>query len=206
MDPHTKDVIDVASKLISSLGFVVAAVALCFNWCVRRQDLRWRMATAARDTFSDIHKNEFAVAALEMIDCMRWQETCTALVRRGISGTITAEMVEHALRTEPHPTSGAASAEQVKKAEQGRIYVRRCFDWLLYYMDRVAYQANVGFLLPDDFAAPLAPYANFVSDHWEYFGKLATKQNYVSLPTQIVRFSKFAPDDGRDAPNAKGAV
>ncbi len=200
MDPYAKDVIDLASRLVSALGFVVAAVALYFNWRVRRQDLRWRMATAARDTFSDIHKNEFAVAALEMIDCMRWQESCTALVRSGISGTITADMVERALQTEPHPSPGAANAEQV------RIYVRRCFDWLLYYMDRVAYQANVGFLLPDDFAAPLAPYATFVNEHWDhYFGPLAKKQNYVSLPTQIERLSKYAPDDGRGAPGTGAA-
>jgi len=78
MDQSTKDIIDVVAKSITALSFLLAATGLYFNWRVRKEDLRWRMATAARDALTDLHKNAFAVEAAQMIDCVRWDEQYNA--------------------------------------------------------------------------------------------------------------------------------
>lgn len=189
MDQSTKDIIDVVAKSITALSFLLAATGLYFNWRVRKEDLRWRMATAARDAFTDLHKNAFAVEAAEMIDCVRWDEQYNAPTALSDLVGMRRETILCALS--PHEASAASAS----LSDLHRAYVRHCFDWLLYYMDRVAYQTNVGFLQHDDFDAPLAPYAKFIHDHWDYFGPLAEKQNYLSLPSQIERLAKASPEN-----------
>lgn len=58
-------------------------------------------------------------------------------------------------------TSTALTREQV-------AYVRRCFDWLLYYFDRVAYLHENGMLESTDFDATVKPYASFIAERWAY--------------------------------------
>ena len=68
MDPFWKDLIDALAKVMGAIGVLVAAWALRNNARTRREDLRWRVANSAHDLLDEIHRHEFAVEAVTMLD------------------------------------------------------------------------------------------------------------------------------------------
>lgn len=180
IDPTTKDVFDMLSKTVGALGVFIGAISLVLGLRVRKEDLRWRKASTAREALTDIHKNEYAVEAVHLIDAERWGEDYAVPTSRQEIEPVSASVIRRIVSGEN--VDGIVTPAAV-------AYVRRCFDWLLYYLDRVGYQATADMLI--DFEAPLVPYTEFINRHWaSYFARIVALENYSAVPGQIARLAR----------------
>ena len=182
MESGTKELFDLMARIITSAGVLVTATSLLLTWKVRVADLKWRKICASRDALFDIHKNAYAIEALNMADAIFFKEVYTAPAGLVDMRSVDSAEVDAFLHC---GTSTALTREQV-------AYVRRCFDWLLYYFDRVAYLHENGMLESTDFDATVKPYASFIAERWAYLERIASQASYVNVHRQIVRFLEAA--------------
>jgi hypothetical protein len=176
----TKDVADIIAKAVTAVGLLLTALTLYLNVRTRRQDLRWRMATAARDVLTDIHEHPDAHKAVDMIDCVLAGSAYTLEIPPGKTNRIELRHIRAALS----PPTTEQTAGQPLDADVVAS-VRRAFDWFLYYLDRLSYLTEQGMLEIEDVAAPLAPYAKFFQAERDYVVPIMTRQNYLALQRQL---------------------
>jgi hypothetical protein len=154
VDPAVKDV----SEIVANIGGLTAVVLAGFGIIrevrknreerqrateLRAEDLRWRRANAAWQLLTDIHKNPFAPGAVEMLD---WCDASrTYRLPHGEMETLDLSDVMHALDT----------TEQRTPTE---TYVVDCFDWFLYYVDRLEHYIQNRLILFEDVADTMRPY------------------------------------------------
>jgi hypothetical protein len=165
MDPYAKDVVDAGAKLVGLLGVLFAALSLFLSFRTRRQELRWRQATAARELLAEIQNHPLAKEAERMMDCHIGGHLYDAPTPEIDCKGVTIENIRAAI---------AGSAGNVPSAS----YIYSCFDWFLYYVDRIGYLARNSLLEVDDIAAPLLPYAKLLRREWTHFEKLVRDHGY----------------------------
>jgi len=159
------DIADAVAKLVGAAGVLIAGLGLRNTARVRQEDLRWRKATAAHDILDEIHDHPFASEAVTIIDCHLGGHTYDAPEKMAHCEGLTLDRAFEALRA-----SGGG--------EPWARYVYRCFDWFFYYLDRIGYHRNKGFLETEDVAGPLAPYATLLSSNLEQIEQLLDEHHY----------------------------
>lgn len=175
MEQATKDLVDMVSKSVAAAGVLIAAWNLRRSALIRRDDLRWRAATGAHDALADIHHNEWAVQAVGMIDCHLAGDTYdapdSALGCRGV----TVDRIGQALAGH--------------RLDDASKYIFKCFDWFLYYLDRIAYLEKERLIRLADVETPLAPYAVFLNAHWSLFEGIAREHGYASVGLLVAKLA-----------------
>jgi hypothetical protein len=178
--------IQFALDVLTKLSVVTAAIGLVMAARTRRQDLRWRKATAARDYLGDIHRHPHSADAVEMIDCI--------LQSRIYTPTVACDGLDEVCESGLRAAFGAAprgNDPMLQLTAEQASHIRERMDWLLYYMDRIAYLGSQELLDMKDFAAPLAPYSQFVLDNWsECLEVHARRQNYKFLEKQLPEMAR----------------
>ena len=167
MDPFWKDLIDALAKVMGAIGVLVAAWALRNNARTRREDLRWRVANSAHDLLDEIHRHEFAVEAVTMLDSHLAGHSYDAADASLNCRNITLKEISEAL-TDKHRTPSEK-------------YIYQCFDWFFYYLDRISYLNSEGLLNVNDVAGPLLPYAEVLQKNWASFESLVHDHCYRNV-------------------------
>jgi hypothetical protein len=113
----------------------------------RVEELRWKRANAARELLDDIHNHEFSANAVHMLD---WcdGEADYQLVPGGVRETISYSEVLEALKK---------NGKEDRKPKD--IYVRDCFDWYFYRIDRIEHYIRRGLIDFEDVRAVFKVYA-----------------------------------------------
>jgi hypothetical protein len=108
----------------------------------------------------------------------------------GDSATITMPIVRQAL-------ADADSEDQVI------LYVRECFDWLLYYLDRVGQYVHNGLILLEDVRPVLGPYAALIKASELQCSELAVQRGYQFLEDVL---GELAAKQAEQGSQIKGEV
>jgi hypothetical protein len=168
MAPAATEVIDLIAKSATAVGVLFAGWNLRRSALIRKDDLRWRAAMGARDLLADIHRNDFAVQAVAMIDCHIAQDPYDApspdLKCRGVTKDRIREALLARARTSP--------------ADR---FIYQCFDWLVYYIDRIGYLHSEGLIQTEDVRQALRPYLEFIDSNWDAVEALVREHGYAHV-------------------------
>jgi hypothetical protein len=169
--------------LSQAVAVVVAALAILTELRRARQDRdvqqrresaehRWRQANAARELLTDIHDHPHAAAAVRMLDWgEKWQHYG---LPSGLRASINLAVAKTAL-------------DDAMSEDESYLYVRECFDWLLYYFDRLGQYVESDFVLLEDVRPVLRPYAIAIHNAGLACSELAAQRQYVFLEAFLYR-------------------
>jgi hypothetical protein len=113
----------------------------------RAEELRWKRANAAKELLEEIHGHELSASAVHMMD---WcdGEADYQMVSGGARETISYTEVIEALKK---------NGKEVLKPKE--IYIRDCFDWFFYRIDRIEHYIRRGLIDFEDVRAVFKIYA-----------------------------------------------
>lgn len=171
-------------QLLVSFGAVPAGLVGLFKWTYemranRRQranELRWKQAQASRELLDDIHNHELAKQAVHMMD---WSDgSAEYKINDDLKMTITYPEVLKAL---------ALNEGDVCTAWQA--YIRDCFDWFFYRVDRIEHYIRRGLIQFEDVKDVFSSYAREVAAHKDVFEKFFQFHRYHLAREFFTRYS-----------------
>ena len=160
--------LDSLGKIAQTVGVLIAGLGLLFSAEVRRRDLRWRKASQSQTLLDQLHSHPLAGEAVHMMDC--------ALA--GFEYECYAPNAPEEVLSLPQALAGLSAGKEATAAQK---HIYSCFDWFLYYTDRIAYLVqSVHLANLEDVAAPFKPYAGLLlaDEQWSRIEPLVTAHNY----------------------------
>jgi len=131
----------------------------------RKAELRWRRANAARELITDIHRDPRASNAVLMMD---WSEgTHEYQIEPGRKEVFSYKDVLSALRK--------AQADCLEPRER---FIRDCFDWFFYYVDRIEHYIETGLIEFTDVESVFKSYGIKVKEHKEVYEPFIASRGY----------------------------
>lgn len=111
----------------------------------RHQELRWKRSQAARDLIKEIHQDPRAAAAVTMLD---WSDGKHSYMLGSNNITISYADVLRAV------SCHAGSVDDEKDE-----YIRDCFDWFIYYINRIEHYIRTRYIDFEDVQPVFKSYA-----------------------------------------------
>jgi hypothetical protein len=137
-------------------GFFKAIYEIRANREQRAEELRWKQAQASKELLDDIHNHELTSQAVHMMD---WAKgSAEYKIRDDFSAVIDYPTVLKAL-----------AMNQDQPCDELMVYIRDCFDWLFYRVERIEYYIRCGFIRFEDVRDVFQSYARQVAGHDEAF-------------------------------------
>ena len=120
----------------------------------RKADLRWKQANAAKDLVTDVHQDKFSSNCVRMLD---WNQGSTLHeVKEG--KTVALSYQQHVLPALQKNDQSACNLDEDH-------YIRNCFDWFFYYMDRIQHYIDRGLIEFEDVRPVFKPYVRKIGQH-----------------------------------------
>lgn len=176
MNPDVKDWIQVGAWAVAILGGLVAAYRALAEM---RENRRWRKANAAKELITDIHRDPRASTAVLMMDWAEGQHEYQT--EPGHKETLSFDEVMTALKKEPSQCGDVRDR-----------YVRDCFDWFFYYVDRIEHYIQTGLIDFRDVAPVFKPYFKIVEKHRAAFDAFAKLHDYELIGAFWGRYASAA--------------
>jgi hypothetical protein len=192
MDPYVKDLIDSLAKVA---GLLTVAAGLATLWLqlhrwredrlksigdqertleLRREELRWRKASLARDVLDQLFRDTRAFNAMRMLD---WSgRTYEVDGNRVVIGTQT---MLHSLRI-----------EELRFAPE-EAFVRDSFESLFDHMQLIEHFLTMQLLEFDDVRYPFSYYADLMAKRKSVFAAFLSKYGYTLAMEFLNRFSSW---------------
>jgi hypothetical protein len=142
--------------LVGAFGVFKAISEMRAGRRQRAEELRWKRANAAKELLDDIHNHDLAKVAVHMMD---WFERHAEYVMP--SGT-----TETIAYTEVLAALAKNHDEPVRPQE---VYIRDCFDWFFYRLDRIEHYIRRGLIDFDDVEAVFHVYAREIAKNKDIF-------------------------------------
>jgi len=172
----TKDYVQMLSWLVTSIGGIIAAsIALYQMRQSRRQrveELRWKKASTALELINQLHRNPYSSTAIHILD---WWDAD----RLTITVDETPVEVSHAQLRE---ILCKRRSEVTDKTAQ---YVWDSFDWMFYFIDRIAHFERITLVEVGDVLPVFSPYLLRIDTHRHLFDQLITAQGYTNLEEKL---------------------
>jgi len=142
--------------IVATVGLIKAFYEIKANRAQRHAELLWKKVNTANELLDDIHKHELAKNAVHMLD---WYGGSAEYdICPGASKSISYQDVLKALKTNH---AGSFSKEEV--------YIRDCFDWFFYRVDRIEHYIRRKLIDFEDVKGVFVVYAQqFVKDKQTY--------------------------------------
>jgi hypothetical protein len=143
----------------------------------RAEELRWKRANAARELLDDIHHHELSASAVHMMD---WcdGEADYQIVAGGARETISYSEVLEALKK---------NGKEARKPKE--IYIRDCFDWFFYRIDRIEHYIRRGLIDFEDVKAVFRVYAQVTAKHRPVYDNFLAFHEYELAREFFRRYS-----------------
>lgn len=146
------------TQALGVLGVAVAAVKGVWDMQnsakERKADLRWKQANAAKDLITDVHHDKFSSNCVCMLD---WSQGFTVHeIKEG--KTVTLSYQQHVLPALQKNDQSACSLDE-------DVYIRNCFDWFFYYVDRIQHYIDRGLIEFEDVRPVFKPYVRKIGQH-----------------------------------------
>ena len=141
----------------------------------RHQELRWKRAQAAKEVLHDIHSDTRAAAAVMMLD---WNDgTHDYTIDDSTTFHISYSDVLTAICADP---SSCKSPRDV--------YIRDCFDWFLYYLDRIEHYIHTNYIDFVDVKSVFKPYARKLIQDISTYNHLIQAREYEGTTAFLGRY------------------
>ena len=184
MDPASKELTSMELAQLASwiaaiiAGLTTAAIAIRnFRKSIdeRKLDLLWKQASAAKDFVHEIHENEFAFAAISMMDWF-------VIDKAGNfnKGKITELKYPEVLEAIPKIKDRSYNDKE--------HYILDCFDWFFYYIDRTEQHIVDGLFLFDNVKYIFYPYYRKIYQNKELYLLFMKERYYLLAPDFFKRF------------------
>jgi len=151
MDQGLKDWLQAGAWLAAAIGLFVTVIKFWSEFregrLQRERDLRWRKAQAGKSLNDEMQEDEYAWAAMQMLD----SEHREFKLPSGETATITQTAIATAL--DPAICSN----------DEKDIYIRDCFDTLFYFLAMMEHYISSTLILEDDVAYPIEYYVPLIS-------------------------------------------
>lgn len=143
----------------------------------RAEELRWKRANAAKELLDDIHHHELAASAVHMMD---WcdGEADYQLVSGAPRETISYSEVLEALKK---------NGREARRPKE--IYIRDCFDWFFYRIDRIEHYIRRGLIDFEDVKAVFKVYAQVTAKDRRVYDNFLAFHQYGLAPEFFRRYS-----------------
>lgn len=169
--PVFKDWIDLVT-LIGGVVAVIGGLIAAFKTIQelqqsrrqRDEELRWKQANIAKQLLDELFDHEYSENAVLMLD---WNKGKREYVVRGESLIISYKDVLEALKK-----------EQSDSLSDKEMYIRECFDFFFYFVDRIKHYININLINFDDIKAPLKSYAKKITFDGEVYYSFMQAQEY----------------------------
>jgi len=153
MDPILKDWLQAGAWLATAIGVIITIVKFWSEVKAgrlqREQDLRWRQAQAGKALNDEMQTDEFAWAALQMLDSDRR----TFKTPAGIEVAVVHDDIAPALDV-------SRGLDDDKST-----FIRDSFDTLFYFMAMLEHYISSGLIRHDDVAYPMEYYVPLLARH-----------------------------------------
>lgn len=114
-----------------------------------RENLRWKRANAAKDFLSEIHDHHLASQAVTMLD---WYDS-----RHDY------EIKDHGKLTISYKkVLSSLKKDQKQYLDEVDTFVRDCFDWFFYYIDRIEHYISIKLIRFEDVGPVFKPYVKLI--------------------------------------------
>ena len=142
---RVRDWLQLGVLVLGILGGLVAAVKALFDL---RENLRWKRADTAKAFLSEIHEHDFASNAVMMLD---WHDSQHEYaITPDEKQDISYQQVLTAL------------GKDKKDCTDLERFIRDCFDWFFYFIDRIEHYLTLKLIKFEDVAAVFKPYAKVI--------------------------------------------
>lgn len=148
----------------------------------RCEELRWKQANIAKQLLDELFDREYSENAVLMLD---WNKGQRKYVVGNESLMISYKDVITALKKDQsdltrEPSDGLSEKE---------IYIRECFDFFFYFVDRIRHYIKINLINFDDIKAPLKSYARKINDNGEVYYSFMQAQEYEYAEKLIKQLS-----------------
>ena len=178
--------VQLLSLLIGIIGGLIAAsraiIELRENRIQRMRELRWRQAKVGKEALDELFTHPSSEKAVFMLDWASGKREYE--LEKGQRVTISYPEILSAIQKD-------ASSDLSPK----EVFIRDCFDYLFYFLDRIEHYIAIGLITLDDVAIPLKPYVRQILAHREF--NEAFFKRYSSSMERL--FRRFQSPDDREA-------
>jgi len=146
----------IVALVVAIFGLFRAIYEIGESRKVRAGELRWKKANSAKELLDDIHNHEPEKSAVHMLDwCDRQAEYEIAVGQRA---TVSYADVLAAL-----------AKNGLEPLDRKDVYIRDCFDWFFYRVDRIQHYIDRGLIDFDDVKTVFRTYAGEIEKHQEIY-------------------------------------
>lgn len=171
INPIVKDLAQLVT-LIGGLVAVVGGLIAAFkaihelrqNRKHRIEELRWKQANVAKQLLDELFSHDYSENAVLMLD---WNKGKREYAIGNESMVISYPDVLTAL-----------DKEQSDSLSEKEMYIRECFDFFFYFVDRIKHFIDINLTSIDDVKGPLKPYARKIKAHRELYDNFMAAQEY----------------------------
>jgi hypothetical protein len=154
------------SWLVASVVGAVAAIKAIYeiaqNREQRKKELRWKKANVAKELLDEIFAHDYSKSAILIMDS-------TKFIRKY---KIDENEYEEISYDDVKELLNESSSNPGKKA----IYIKDCFDWFFYFIDRIEHYIRIKLIDFEDVKVPLNRYSRIIEDDKLIFETYITDQ------------------------------
>lgn len=184
MNSNIKDWVDILTKLLASIGGLIAAFRAIYEIQANRKqrinELRWKQANISKTIIDELLSDEKAQAALTMLDWPGREFILENSEDKQELVTVSPEDIRIALRT-----------KNDLGFDNKQVYIRDCFDSLFNYIERIQHFIDIKLIDFEDVIFPInyyvlrimydQPYIIFKS-YFRKYGYKKTEFFFEKLP------------------------
>jgi len=160
---------------VAVAGLAKAVYEIGASRAQRAEELRWKRANAAKQLLDDIHNHELAKHAVHMLD---WTKGAAIYeVSEGQKERISYDDVLRSL-----------SKNQTENVEPKDVYIRDCFDWFFYRIDRIEHYIRRGLIEFEDVKDVFKVYAREIAKHEQVYKGFLEFHEYDSAREFFSRY------------------
>jgi hypothetical protein len=152
---EVKDLVQLAVWIFGILSVVIGLVKARQQ---RIAELKWKRANIAKELLDDIHKDVRAASAVRMLD---W---CTDEDPQKYEASGHLESISY-----PEVLAALAKNGRGEKKSDKDSYIRDCFDWFFYRVDRIEHYIRRELLDFQDVKAVFKVYADEIDRHRDVY-------------------------------------
>ena len=161
---------------VALVGLGKAVYEISANRKQRASELRWKQAQAAKELLDDIHNHERTKQAVHMMD---WVDgSAEYRIRPDLGVVISYSEVLQAL-----------SRNNGEKCDEKETFIRDCFDWFFYRVDRIEHYIQRELIQFDDVKGVFRFYARQVRSHQDLFRSFLGVHEYELARKFFERYS-----------------
>jgi hypothetical protein len=131
------------------LGIVGGLLAAIKGLVDLRENLRWKRANAAKEFLTEIHDHHLASQAVTMLDYHDSKHDY--------------EIKDHGKESISYETVLLSlNKEQKEDLDEVETFIRDCFDWFFYYIDRIEHYICIKLIKFEDIGPVFKPYVKLI--------------------------------------------